>query len=109
MTDPRVLYGGPELAPLWQALWQRYSSGQTVASVTLRGLDPPQRSALADLLGLHRTPPGETTVPVATLDAVPRCGTGWSGTRSSAPSQRSGRGWPGCDGPACSTDPSQDP
>jgi uncharacterized protein (TIGR02679 family) len=72
MSDPRLLYGGPELAPLWRALWQRYSSGQTVASVTLRGLDLSQRSALADLLGLDRTPPGETTVPVATLDAVLR-------------------------------------
>ena len=58
MTDLRVLHGGPELAPPWQALWQRHSSGQTVASVTLRGLDPPKRSALADLLGLDRTPPG---------------------------------------------------
>jgi uncharacterized protein (TIGR02679 family) len=72
MTDPRVrlLYGGPELAPLWQALWQRYSSGHAVSSVRLRGLDPAQRSALADLLGLDRVPQQETTVPVAALDAV---------------------------------------
>jgi hypothetical protein len=44
--------------------------------VTLRGLDLLQRSALADLLGLDRPPPGETTVPVATLDAVLRSSVG---------------------------------
>ncbi|OLF07293.1 TIGR02679 family protein [Actinophytocola xanthii] len=76
MGDPRVLYGGPELAPLWRALWQRYSSGKAVTRVTLRGLDLSQRSALADLLGLDRTPPTETTVQVATLDEVLRSSVG---------------------------------
>jgi uncharacterized protein (TIGR02679 family) len=76
MSDPRVLYGGPELAPLWQALWQRYSSGKAVASVTLRGLDPSQRSALADLLGLDRMPLPETAVRVAALDDVLRSSVG---------------------------------
>ena len=76
MSDPRELYGGPDLAPLWQVLWQRYSSGQTVARVTLRALDPQQRSALADLLGLDRTPPAETTVQVAALDEVLRSSVG---------------------------------
>lgn len=76
MSDPRSLYGGPELAPLWQALWQRYSSGQTVTRVTLRDLEPYQRSALADLLGLDRTPPAETTVRVAALDEVLRSSVG---------------------------------
>jgi uncharacterized protein (TIGR02679 family) len=72
MGDSRVreLYGGPDLAPLWQALWQRYSSGQAVSRVRLRDLEESQRSALADLLGLDRVPPGETTVAVAALDAV---------------------------------------
>lgn len=36
--------------------WQRYSSGQTVARVTLHDLGLYQLSALADLLGLDRTP-----------------------------------------------------
>lgn len=74
MDDSHVrdLYGGPELAPLWQALWHRYSSGQAVSSVRLRDLEVAQRSALADLLGLDRMPPRETTVAVAALDAVLR-------------------------------------
>jgi uncharacterized protein (TIGR02679 family) len=60
----------PNLRPLWQALWDRLSSGHPVSSVRLRGLDDVQRSALADLLGLHRRPPPEVTVQVRSLEAV---------------------------------------
>lgn len=60
----------PNLRPLWQALWDRLSSGRPVSSVRLRGLDDAQRSALADLLGLDRRPPSEVTVQVRTLEAL---------------------------------------
>jgi uncharacterized protein (TIGR02679 family) len=58
------------LRPLWQALWDRLSSGHPVSSVRLRGLDDPQRSALADLLGLARLPPPEVTVSIKALESV---------------------------------------
>ena len=42
---------GRALLPLWHALHDRLSSGRTVRSVTLRGLDGAAQEALADLLG----------------------------------------------------------
>ena len=60
----------PNLRPLWQALWDRLSSGHPVSSVRLRGLDDAQRAALADLLGLNRLPAPQVTVQVKALEAV---------------------------------------
>jgi uncharacterized protein (TIGR02679 family) len=56
----------PGLAPLWAELARRFgASDRPVRSVRLRGLTPPQRDALADLLGSVRLPASETTVRVA--------------------------------------------
>lgn len=59
-----------ELRFLWQAVWDRMSSGRPVSTVRLRGLTEPQRSALADLLGLDRLPPADFTVPLTKLGDV---------------------------------------
>lgn len=79
----RRLYGTADLAPLWQELWRRYSSGHPVTAVRLRGLTAPQRGALADLLGLDRLPAAELTVRVDTLDPILRAATG-ADTRTAA-------------------------
>ncbi|MBB5157678.1 TIGR02679 family protein [Saccharopolyspora phatthalungensis] len=70
MADVRSRYGIPELAPLWQALWERFSSGRAVSRVRLHGLEADQRAALADLLGLDRLPEADVSVPVRALDEV---------------------------------------
>lgn len=44
------------LLPLWRAVHDRLSSGATVRSVTVRGLDEASQEALADLLGLTSYP-----------------------------------------------------
>jgi uncharacterized protein (TIGR02679 family) len=58
----------PALAPLWQAVHARLSSGRPVTSVRLGPLTLEQREALADLLGLARLPGERPTVPLAVLD-----------------------------------------
>jgi uncharacterized protein (TIGR02679 family) len=76
VPDARARYGVPELAPLWRALWDRFSSGRPVSRVRLAGLEPDQRAALADLLGLDRLPEADTSVSVRALDEVLRSATG---------------------------------
>ncbi|MFF7216841.1 TIGR02679 family protein [Streptomyces sp. NPDC008238] len=62
----------PALAPLWQAVHDRLSSGRPVARVTLDGLEEDTREALADLLGLDRLPGTRATVSLDRLDQVLR-------------------------------------
>lgn len=60
----------PDLAPLWQAVHDRLSSGQPVSRVRIGPLETQQRSALADLLGLARLPGVYATVSLRLLDQV---------------------------------------
>jgi len=60
----------PELAPLWQAVHHRLSSGRPVTRVRVGPLDSRQQSALADLLGLGRLPGQHTTVSLPELDRI---------------------------------------
>lgn len=62
----------PNLAPLWDALYARLSAGRPVRRVRVGPLDPAQRAALADLLGLARLPGEYETVNLATLDEALR-------------------------------------
>lgn len=68
-ADPgrRAALDRPDLAPLWDELARRFSEGGEPAAVTLRGLSPPQRQALADLLGDDRLPGAMTRLRVARL------------------------------------------
>lgn len=55
MTPAR--FDRPELAPLWAEARRRFeTTGGPVSRVRLRGLQPDERAALADLLGLAYTP-----------------------------------------------------
>ena len=60
----------PELAPLWQAVHHRLSSGRPVTRVRVGPLDDRQQGALADLLGLGRMPGPYRTISLADLDQV---------------------------------------
>jgi len=60
----------PELAPLWQAVHDRLSSGRPVSRVRIGPLDGQQQNALADLLGLPRLPGEYPMVSLAALDQV---------------------------------------
>jgi uncharacterized protein (TIGR02679 family) len=60
----------PELAPLWQAVHARLSSGRPVSRVRLGPLDAGQQAALADLLGLPRLPGERPWVSLDVLDRV---------------------------------------
>ncbi|MCW3840413.1 TIGR02679 family protein [Micromonospora yasonensis] len=67
----------PELAPLWAEARRRFEATDgPVTRLSLRGLQPDERAALADLLGLAHTPNPEMTVPLRTLDALLRAATG---------------------------------
>lgn len=70
MTGPTVpdRLRSTALAPLWQALHDRFSSGRPVTRVKLTGLTGEHRAALADLLGLDRYPGDSLTISVAKLD-----------------------------------------
>jgi uncharacterized protein (TIGR02679 family) len=82
LTDARRRFGRPELAPLWAELRRRLeTSGGVVSRVRVGPLDPAQRVAVADLLGLDRLPSTHVTVPVAKLDAVLRASPAGMGTR----------------------------
>lgn len=59
-----------ELAPLWRAVHGRLSSGRPVSRVRVGPLNAPEQSALADLLGLGRTPGEYVTVSLAMLDQI---------------------------------------
>ena len=60
----------PELAPVWQAVHRRLSSGRPVARVRVGPLDSRQQAALADLLGRVRMPGQYSTVSLAELDQI---------------------------------------
>jgi uncharacterized protein (TIGR02679 family) len=60
----------PELAPLWQAVHRRLSSGRPVTRVRVGPLDSRQQAALADLLGRARLPGQYDTVSLAELDEI---------------------------------------
>jgi uncharacterized protein (TIGR02679 family) len=72
VTDHRDL--SPALAPVWQAVHARLSSGRPVSRVRVGPLDPAGRAALADLLGLERLP--AEYVSLDRLDAVLRAAVG---------------------------------
>ncbi|WP_435591948.1 TIGR02679 family protein [Nocardia sp. bgisy118] len=62
----------PDLAPLWDALYQRFSSGRVVQRVRVGPLTAMQQAAVADLLGLARLPGEYATVHLATVDSALR-------------------------------------
>lgn len=71
MSEVAARFGRPELEPLWREARRRFENSATpVTRLTLRGLSPAQRSALADLLGLAHTPGPELSIAVARLDAI---------------------------------------
>ncbi|HEY6423858.1 MAG TPA: TIGR02679 family protein [Pseudonocardiaceae bacterium] len=77
MADPEV-FDRPELGALWTELRRRFEAAGDgeVRTVRLARLDPAQRSALADLLGLARLPGEPATVLVARVDEAVRRGCG---------------------------------
>ncbi|ATY16806.1 TIGR02679 family protein [Amycolatopsis sp. AA4] len=60
------------LAPLWQAVHARLSSGLPVSRVRVGPLDTEQQTAVADLLGLAQFPGQYTSITLAQLDAALR-------------------------------------
>lgn len=60
----------PELAPLWQAVHNRLSSGRPVSRVRFGPLDGRQRAALADLLGISKMPGEYPVVSLPELDQI---------------------------------------
>lgn len=58
------------LMPLWRALHARLSSGRTVRSVSVQGLDWAAQEALADLLGWASYPGDRATVRLDRLEEV---------------------------------------
>ena len=60
----------PALAPLWQAVHERLSSGRPVTRVRLGPLTVKEREALADLLGLARMPDERPSVSLVELDVA---------------------------------------
>lgn len=70
MTDETAL--SPALLPLWREVHRRLSSGRPVTNVRVGPLEADQRDAIADLLGLVRTPEAVVTLPMRHLDDVLR-------------------------------------
>ncbi|MGW5666567.1 TIGR02679 family protein [Micromonospora sp. NPDC003776] len=67
----------PELAPLWAEARRRFEATDgPVNRIRLHGLQPQERAAIADLLGLAYTPDSEMTVPLRTLDTLLHVATG---------------------------------
>ncbi|MGW0251692.1 TIGR02679 family protein [Nocardia goodfellowii] len=66
----------PHLAPLWEVLHRRLSTGRPVQRVKVGPLDLRQQEALADLFGLPRLPGEYRNVGLAELDTVLRAATG---------------------------------
>jgi hypothetical protein len=60
----------PVLAPLWQAMHDRLSSGRPVSRVRVGPLDSRRQAAMADLLGLGRTPGEYPTISLTALDQI---------------------------------------
>jgi uncharacterized protein (TIGR02679 family) len=60
--------GRPALAPIVEELARRLDEGRgTPTRITLRGLHDDHRSALADLLGVAKLPPADTSLEIARL------------------------------------------
>jgi uncharacterized protein (TIGR02679 family) len=71
MTEAAARFGRPELEPLWREARRRFEASDVpVTRLSLRGLTLPQRSALADLLGLAHTPGTEISISVPRLDTI---------------------------------------
>jgi uncharacterized protein (TIGR02679 family) len=60
----------PELAPLWQAVHNRLSSGRPVSRVRFGPLDGRQQAALADLLGISKMPGEYPVVSLPELNQI---------------------------------------
>ncbi|MER6868949.1 TIGR02679 domain-containing protein, partial [Amycolatopsis sp. NPDC000673] len=60
------------LAPVWQAVHARLSSGLPVSRVRVGPLDSEQQTAVADLLGLAQFPGEYTNIALARLDETLR-------------------------------------
>lgn len=58
----------PELAPLWEAVRARLSSGLPVKNVKVGPLNPQEQAAIADLLGLDRLPGTHATIAMNHLE-----------------------------------------
>ncbi|WP_215541545.1 TIGR02679 family protein [Amycolatopsis sp. CA-230715] len=56
------------LAPLWQAVHARLSTGRPVSRVRVGPLDAAQRAAIADLLGAQRLPPEQADISLSQLE-----------------------------------------
>ncbi|GAA2362405.1 hypothetical protein GCM10009854_47580 [Saccharopolyspora halophila] len=59
-----------ELRRLWEAAHERLSSGRAVARIRVGPMAEAERAAVADLLGMERTPGEYCTVSLSKLDAV---------------------------------------
>ncbi len=69
----RALLGGPLYEKLFAAARRRVEeAGEGARSMTVAGLDPSERTALADLLGLGSLPDGSVRLDVERLDAALR-------------------------------------
>ncbi len=69
----RALLGGPLYEKLFAAARRRVEeAGEGARSMTVAGLDAPERTALADLLGLGSLPDGSVRLDVERLDAALR-------------------------------------
>lgn len=78
MADPEA-FDRPELAVLWAELRRRLEAAGDngeVRTIRLSALNPAERSALADLLGLARWPAERVTVPVGRVEEAVRRGCG---------------------------------
>ncbi len=69
MTVPDPLRAAA-LRPLWETVHTRLSSGRAVTRVRIGPLNREQRAAVADLLGLDRTPDEHYTVSMTALKTV---------------------------------------
>lgn len=68
VDDACMRLGRPALAPIVEELARRLGEGRgTPTRITLRGLHDDQRSALADLLGVAKLPPADTSLEIARL------------------------------------------
>lgn len=65
--DPRTRLARPALAPLVDELARRFGEGPDPARLTLRGLTPQVRQAVADLLGTDRLPDTDALIRVQRL------------------------------------------
>jgi uncharacterized protein (TIGR02679 family) len=71
IDDARKRLGRPALAPIVEELARRLDEGRgTPTRITLRRLHDDNRGALADLLGVAKLPPADTSIEIARLLAA---------------------------------------